>query len=126
MVVAQIIGNDMTITYAGSQGNFELNVFRPVMIHNLIQSIHLLSDASNSFAHHCVEGIEANRDRIKEQLNRSLMLATALNKEIGYDKAAEIVKKAHKENLTLKEAALKLNYLTEERFDAIVDPKKMV
>ncbi len=126
MVVAQVIGNDVTITYAGSQGNFELNVFRPVMIHNLIQSIRLLSDAMNSFNQNCIEGIEANPDRIKEHLNRSLMLATALNQEIGYDKAADIVKMAHRENLTLKEAALKLNYLTEERFDAIVDPKKMV
>jgi fumarate hydratase class II len=126
MVVAQVIGNDAAITYAGSQGNFELNVFRPVMIHNLLQSIHLLADAANSFTDNCVEGIEANQDRIEEHLNRSLMLATALNSEIGYDKAAEIVKKAHLENITLKEAALKLNYLTEERFDAIVDPKKMV
>lgn len=126
MVVAQVIGNDTAITYAGSQGNFELNVFRPVMIHNLIQSIHLLSDAMSSFNQNCIMGIEPNRERINEHLSRSLMLATALNKEIGYDKAAEIVKKAHKENLTLKEAALKLNYLTEERFDAIIDPKKMV
>jgi fumarate hydratase class II len=126
MVVAQVIGNDTTITYAGSQGNFELNVFRPVMIHNLLQSIHLLADSMGSFNENCASGIEANRDRINEHLNRSLMLATALNKEIGYDKAAEIVKKAHLENLTLKEAALKLNYLTEEKFDAIVDPKKML
>lgn len=126
MVVAQVIGNDTTITYAGSQGNFELNVFRPVMIHNLIQSIHLLADSIGSFNENCAVGIEANRDRINDHLNRSLMLATALNKEIGYDKAAEIVKKAHLENLTLKEAALKLNYLTEEKFDAIVDAKKMV
>jgi fumarate hydratase class II len=126
MVVAQVIGNDAAITYAASQGNFELNVFRPVMIHNLLQSIHLLTDAMNSFASNCIEGLEANRERIKDHLDRSLMLATALNKEIGYDKAAEIVKKAHQENITLKEAALKLKYLTEERFDVIVDPKKMV
>ncbi len=126
MIVAQVIGNDTTITVAGSQGNFELNVFKPVMIYNLIQSIHLLADSAISLQENCIAGLEPNRDRIQEHLNRSLMLATALNKEIGYDKAAEIVKKAHKENTTLKEAALALGYLTEQRFDEIVNPNKMV
>jgi fumarate hydratase class II len=125
-VAAQVMGNDVTISVAGSMGNFELNVFKPVMIYNLLQSIRLLSDASSSFNERCVQGIEPNLKRIEQHLNSSLMLATALNKEIGYDNAAKIVKKAHAENITLKQAALALNLLTEEKFDAIVDPKKMV
>ncbi len=126
MVCAQVIGNDATITLAGSQGNFELNVYKPVMIYNLLQSIRLLSDATLNFSNRCVSGIEANKDQISHFLNRSLMLATALNKAIGYDSAAKIVKKAFSENITLKEAALALKLLTEEEFDKIVDPSKMI
>jgi fumarate hydratase class II len=126
MTAIQVMGNDATIGFAGSQGNLELNVFRPLIIYNLIQSIRLLSDGAASFNEKCVKGIGCNHERISEHLNRSLMLATALNKAIGYDKAAKIVKKAHMENSTLKEAALGLNYLSEEEFDQIVDPKKML
>ncbi|MBA2368756.1 MAG: class II fumarate hydratase [Candidatus Protochlamydia sp.] len=126
MTAIQVMGNDVAIGFAGSQGNLELNVFRPLIIYNLIQSIRLLSDSAWSFNDKCVKGIACNRERIAEHLNRSLMLATALNKGIGYDKAAQIVKKAHSENITLKAAALELNCLTEEEFDQIVDPKKML
>lgn len=126
MVCAQVFGNDAAIAFSGSQGHFELNVFKPVMIHNLLQSIHLLSDAMVSFKEHCIDGLEANERRIKGLLSQSLMLATALNQVIGYDKAAEIVKKAYQEEITLKEAALQLGYLSGEAFDAIVDPAKMV
>jgi fumarate hydratase, class II len=126
MVAAQVIGNDCTITIGAMQGHFELNVFKPLMIYNLIESIHLLADSALNFNDKCVKGIEANHERIKELLNKSLMLATALNNEIGYDKASQIVKKAHQEGTTLKEAALNLGILTERKFDAIVDPSKMV
>lgn len=126
MVAAQVIGNDAAITVGASAGQFELNVFKPMMIANLIQSIHLLADAALSFNDHCVIGIEANEKRIAELVNSSLMLATALNREIGYDKAGQIVKKAHAEGITLKEAALQLGILNEEKFEAIVDPLKMV
>lgn len=126
MVSAQVMGNDTTITVAGSMGQFELNVFKPVMIYNLIQSIHLLADSAMSFTEKCLVGIKPNRKRIKEHLENSLMLATALNTKIGYDKASQIVKKAYEENITLKEAALKLRFLSSGEFDRIVDPKKMV
>lgn len=126
MVAIQVMGNDTTIGFAGSQGNLELNVYRPLIIYNLIQSIRLLSDGMNIFEEKCVRGIQADRERIAQHLNQSLMLATALNKEIGYDKASQIVKKAYNENTTLKEAALGLSILTEEQFDKIVDPQKMV
>lgn len=126
MTAIQVMGNDTTITFAGSQGNFELNVYRPLIIYNLIQSIRLLSDGAINFNQKCAEGINANLERISEHLNRSLMLATALNKAIGYDRASQIVKKAHAEHTTLKEAALALAFLTEEEFDRIVDPKKMI
>jgi len=126
MVAAQIFGNDLTIAFAGSQGNFELNVFKPVMIYNLLQSIHLLGDVAENFTHKCLKGIEPNRKKIAENLENSLMLATALNPEIGYDKAAKVVKKAYLENISLKQAAAELGFLTPERFDAVVDPKKMV
>jgi len=126
MVVAQVMGNDVTIGIAGSQGNFELNVYKPVLIYNLIQSIRLLGDAALNFNNKCAVGIEPNGERITELLNRSLMLATALNTEIGYDKASKIVKKAYFENMTLKDAAVSLGYLTAERFDEIVDPWEMV
>lgn len=126
MVSVQVMGNDATIGFAGSLGNFELNVYKPVMIYNLLQSIRLLSDALLSFNDKCAFGIEPNLVRIKQNLDSSLMLATALNRELGYDVATQIVKKAHAENLTLKEAALSLKLLSEERFDQIVDPKKML
>jgi fumarate hydratase class II len=126
MVCARVFGNHATITFAGSQGNFELNVFNPVMADAMLQSIRLLADGCDSFAERCVEGIVANRERIKELVDRSLMLVTALNPKIGYDKAAQVAKKAHKENTTLKQAALALGYVTEAEFDAIVRPENMV
>jgi fumarate hydratase class II len=126
MVVAQVYGNDAAVAFAASQGNFELHVFKPVMIHNVLESTRLLADACRSFRLHCAEGLEADRARIDELLRKSLMLVTALNPHIGYDKAAAIAKKAHKEGLTLKEAALKLGTLTSEQFDAWIDPSKMV
>lgn len=126
MVCIQVIGNDTTITFAGSQGNFELNVFKPLIIYNLIQSIYLLSDASRSFTEHCVAGIEVNRGKIQYYLDNCLMLVTALNPVIGYDKAAKIAKKAYEDNTNLKQACLALGFLTEKQFDEAIDPKKMV
>lgn len=126
MVAAQIIGNDTVISIAGSMGNFELNVFKPVMIYNLLQSIRLLSDVSINFLNKCLIGITPNLKRIQELLDRSLMLATALNPVIGYDKAAKIVQKAHKEDITLKQAAVQLGFLTEKQFDEAINLKKMV
>ncbi|MDO6406083.1 class II fumarate hydratase [Pantoea phytobeneficialis] len=126
MLSCQVLGNDVAVNVGGASGNFELNVFRPMVIHNFLQSIRLLADGMDSFNHHCAVGIEPNRDRIEQLLNESLMLVTALNTHIGYDKAAEIAKKAHKEGLTLKGSALKLGYLTEEQFDAWVRPEEMV
>jgi len=126
MVAAQAMGNHVAITIAGSQGHLELNVFKPVMIHNLLQSIRLLADACRSFTDRCVKGIAANRERIAELLHCSLMLVTALTPHIGYDKAAEIAKKAHRDQLTLKEAALALGYVSEEDFDRWVRPEDML
>lgn len=126
MVSCQIFGNDLTISFAGSQGNFELNVYKPVMIFNLLESIHLLSDVAMNFHDKCLMGITPNEKRIKEHLDNSLMLATALNPIIGYDKAATAVQKAHQENLTLKEAVLNLGYMKEKEFDEAIDPSKMV
>jgi len=126
MLCCQVMGNDVAINIGGASGNFELNVYRPMIIHNFLQSIRLLADGMDSFNHHCAVGIEPNRDRITQLLNESLMLVTALNTHIGYDKAAEIAKKAHKEGLTLKGSALKLGYLTEAEFDAWVRPEDMV
>ncbi|MDP1723787.1 MAG: class II fumarate hydratase [Alphaproteobacteria bacterium] len=126
MVAAQIMGNHVTISIAGSNGHFELNVFKPVIIFNLLQSIQLMSDACNSFAHNCVIGIEANHAQIRTHLNQSLMLVTALNPHIGYDKAAQVAKKAHKEDLTLKEAAISLGFLTSEEFDQWIRPENML
>jgi len=126
MLCCQVMGNDVAINMGGASGNFELNVFRPMVIHNFLQSIRLLADGMDSFNHHCAVGIEPVRERIDQLLNESLMLVTALNTHIGYDKAAEIAKKAHKEGLTLKGSALKLGYLTEEEFDAWVRPEEMV
>ncbi|PEM04417.1 fumarate hydratase, class II [Bacillus cereus] len=126
MVVAQVMGNDATIGFAASQGNFELNVFKPVIAYNFLQSAHLLADAIVSFNDNCAVGIEADEEVINENVNRSLMLVTALNPHIGYENAAKIAKHAHKVGLTLKEAALQSGLLTEEQFDEIVDPKKMI
>jgi len=126
MVCAHILGNDVTVNFAGASGNFELNVFKPVIIFNVLQSIRLMADVCVNFTDHCVVGIEANKGMIEKHLRNSLMLVTALNPHIGYDKAAQVVKKAHKEHMTLKEAALALGFLKEEEFDRIVDPKKMI
>ena len=126
MVAAQVMGNHVAITIAGSQGHLELNVFKPVIIHNLLQSIRLLADAARSFADRCVKGIEANRERIGELLHRSLMLVTALSPHIGYDKAAEVAKKAHRDQLTLKEAAVALGYVSAEDFERWVRPEDML
>jgi fumarate hydratase, class II len=125
MVCVQVMGNDAAIGFAGSQGNFELNVFKPVIIFNYLHSVRLLGDACRSLVEHCVVGIEPNRERIAHFLNDSLMLVTALNQKIGYDKAAEIAKTAHKENATLRATAIKLGYLTGEEFDATVRPEEM-
>ncbi|OGX30999.1 MAG: fumarate hydratase, class II [Omnitrophica WOR_2 bacterium RIFCSPHIGHO2_01_FULL_48_9] len=126
MVCVQVFGNDVTINFAGASGNFELNVYKPVIIYNLLQSIRLLSDACESFTDHCVTGIQPNRHNIQKHLNNSLMLVTALNPHIGYDKAAQVAKKAYKEDTSLKEAALALGFLTAKRFDEIVHPEKML
>ena len=125
MVAAQVIGNDTAINVGGSSGNFELNVFKPVMIYNLLQSIRLLADSCRSFNDHCVTGIEPNKTQIEKHLNGSLMLVTALNPHIGYDNAAKVAKKAYQENTTLKESAVALGLLTEEEFDEKVRPEKM-
>lgn len=126
MLCCQVMGNDVAVNMGGASGNFELNVYRPMVIHNFLQSVRLLADGMESFNEHCAVGIEPNRDRITQLLNESLMLVTALNTHIGYDRAAEIAKKAHKEGLTLKASALKLGYLTEDEFDAWVRPEEMV
>ena len=125
MACAQVMGNDVAINIGGSNGHFELNVFKPMMISNFLESARLIGDACSSFNENCAVGIEPNQDRIEENLNNSLMLVTALNTHIGYEKAAEIAKKAHKEGSTLKAAALALKYLTEEEFDEWVDPSRM-
>jgi len=125
MVAVQVMGNDAAIGFAGSQGNFELNVFKPVILHNFLNSVRLLTDACRSFTNHCVQGMELDRQRIEQYVKNSLMLVTALNPKIGYDKAAEIAKKAHHEKLSLREACLKLGYLTEKEFDELIRPEKM-
>ena len=125
MACAQVMGNDVTVGIGAASGNFELNVFKPVIIHNVLQSIRLLADASRSFEQFCAAGIEPNRDRIADNLERSLMLVTALNPHIGYDNAAKIAKKAHKDGTTLKEAALALGLVSAKDFDDWVDAKKM-
>lgn len=126
MIAIQVMGNDEVISFAGSQGNFELNVYRPLIIWNILQSIRLLSDGMTNFGEKCVKGIEPNLPQIAAHLDHSLMLATALNQAIGYDKASQIVQKAHKENKTLKEAALELGFLSQTELDQILDPKKMI
>ncbi|OZI64418.1 class II fumarate hydratase [Bordetella genomosp. 11] len=125
MLGAQVLGNDVAINIGGASGNFELNVFKPMLIHNFLQSVRLLTDGMHSFNEHCAKGIEPNRERIAELVDRSLMLVTALNPHIGYDKAAQIAKKAHKENLSLKEAALQLGHVTDEQFRQWVVPADM-
>jgi len=126
MVCTQVMGNDVTISVAGASGNFELNVYRPVIAYNIIQSIRLLTDACDSFRVHCVDGIEANEERIRLNLYNSLMLVTALNSHIGYDKAAEVAKKAYEDNLSLREAIIDLGYMSGEEFDQLVQPEKMI
>ncbi len=125
MVAVQTFGNDAAIGFAGSQGNFELNVFKPVMIHNFLHSVRLIHDACHGFVDYCIAGIELNREQIDEYLNGSLMLVTALNPHIGYDNAAKIAKNAHKKGISLKEAAVELGLLTGEKFDELVKPEKM-
>jgi fumarate hydratase, class II len=125
MVAVQVMGNDAAIGFAGSQGNFELNVYKPVMIFNYLHSVELLADAMNSFVDHCIVGIEINRETINHYVRNSLMLVTALAPKIGYDNAAKVAKTAHHENTSLKEAATKLGFLTPEEFDALVKPESM-
>ncbi|MDC0521653.1 class II fumarate hydratase [Candidatus Marinimicrobia bacterium] len=126
MVYAQILGNDLTINYAGTNGNFELNTYRPIIASSIHESITLLSEVSESFTLNALDGLKANKEKIKENLDKSLMLVTALNQVIGYEKSAEIAKKALKENISLKESAKKLKYLSEQEFDEIVKPELMV
>jgi fumarate hydratase class II len=125
MVAVQVFGNDLATSFGGSQGNFELNVYKPVMIHNFLHSVRLLHDATHSFVEFCINGIELNRAQIDEHLKHSLMLVTALNPHIGYDKAAQVAKNAHKKKISLRESAIELGYLTGEQFDAMVIPEEM-
>jgi fumarate hydratase, class II len=125
MVSVQVFGNDAAIGFAGSQGNFELNVFKPVMIHNLLHSIRLIHDACHGFVEYCIAGIELNREQIDEHLQNSLMLVTALNPHIGYDKAAKVAKNAHQKGISLRDSAIELGYLTGEQFDQYVKPEEM-
>ena len=126
MLCCQVFGNDVAINVGGASGNIELNVFRPMIAHNFLQSVRLLADGMRSFNDHCAVGIEPNRERIGELVGRSLMLVTALNPHIGYDKAAQIAKKAHKEGTTLREAAIATGHVTAEQFDQWVRPEAMV
>ncbi len=126
MVCAQVMGNDVAVNFGGASGNFELNVFKPVIIYNVLQSIRLITDACESFKEHCVDGIEANKTAIEKHLNNSLMLVTALNPHIGYDNAAKVAKKAYNENKTLEEAAVELGLLTSEKFREVVRPETMI
>jgi fumarate hydratase class II len=126
MLCAQVMGNHVAVTIGGATGHFELNVFKPVIIYNVLQSIRLIADGCVNFTDNCVVGIEANEARITKLMNESLMLVTALNPHIGYDNAAKIAKKAHKEHTTLKEAGIALGLLTAEQFDAWVKPEDMI
>jgi fumarate hydratase class II len=126
MVCAQVLGNDVAVNIGGASGNFELNVFKPLIIHNVLHSVRLLADACESFEEHCARGLEPDLERIRELLDRSLMLVTALAPILGYDRAAEIAKKAHREGRTLKEAAVALGYLKAEEFDRHVRPEDMI
>ncbi len=125
MVCVQVLGNDATIGIAGSQGNFELNVFKPVMVFNFLHSVDLLTDACDSFREFAIEGVQADEERIQRYVDESLMVVTALNPHIGYDKAAESAKHAHKHKSSLKEAVVGLGHLTAEEFDRLVVPSKM-
>src|SRR6476661_7211973 len=125
MVAVQVFGNDLATSFGGSQGNFELNVYKPVMIHNFLHSVRLLKDAIRSFVEFCISGIELNREQIDTHLRSSLMLVTALNPHIGYDKAAQVAKNAHKQNISLRQSAVELGYLTEDEFDKLVIPEEM-
>jgi fumarate hydratase, class II len=125
MVVVQVFGNDLATSFGGSQGNFELNVFKPVMIHNFLHSVRLLHDAVHSFVKYCIAGIELNREQIEEHLRDSLMLVTALNPHIGYDKAAQVAKNAHKKGISLRDSVIELGFLTAEEFDKYVKPEEM-
>lgn len=126
MVAAQVMGNHVAVTVGGSNGHFELNVFKPMMVRNVLQSVRLIGDSCVSFTNNCVTGIVANRERIDKLMSESLMLVTALNPHIGYDNAAKIAKRAHKDGTTLKEAAVLLGILTEEEFDQWVKPSEML
>jgi fumarate hydratase class II len=126
MLACQVLGNDVTIGFAASQGHLQLNVYKPVIIHNLLQSIKLLADGCSNFQEHCVAGLVPDPQAMATHLERGLMLVTALNPHIGYDKAAEIAKKAYSEGSTLREAALALGYLTDEEFDKWVKPEDML
>ena len=126
MVAAQVLGNDVAVNTGGATGHFELNVFKPVIAYNVLQSVRLLADAAQSFNDNCAVGIEPNKPRIQELLERSLMLVTALNRHIGYDNAAKIAKTAHANGTTLREEAVNLGLLSGEQFDEIVDPAKMI
>jgi len=125
MVAVQVFGNDLATSFGGSQGNFELNVYKPVMIHNFLHSVRLLRDAIHSFVEFCISGIQINREQIDKHLKHSLMLVTALNPHIGYDKAAQVAKNAHKKNISLRQSAVELGFLTEEEFDKLVIPEEM-
>src|ERR1700681_3778941 len=125
MVAVQVLGNDAAISFAGSQGNFQLNVFKPVMIHNFLHSIRLMHDASHGFVEYCIAGMTINREQIDEHLRGSLMLVTALNPHIGYDNSAKVAKNAHKKGISLRESAIELGLLTGERFDELVKPEEM-
>lgn len=126
MVCAQVMGNDVAVNIGGASGNFELNVYMPLIAHNVLRSIRLLGDACESFNVHCVKGITPLRENIDKHLRNSLMLVTALNPYIGYDKAAKVAQKAHREGLTLREAAIALGFLTGEEFDKWVKPEEMI
>ena len=125
-VCAQVIGNDVAVSFAGSQGHFELNVFKPLIVHNILQSIDLIADSTKNFALYCVKGIKANKKKIQEHLDNSLMLVTALAPHIGYDNAAKIAKTALKNDTTLKYETLKTGLISEKDYNKIVDPKKMI
>ncbi|MEC9089979.1 MAG: lyase family protein, partial [Candidatus Thermoplasmatota archaeon] len=126
MVCCQVMGNNTAISIGGSQGNFELNVYKPMMIHNLLHSTRLLADTCHAFTDKCINGLEANHDAILSHLENSLMLVTALNNHIGYDNAAKIAKNAHEKSITLRESALQLNLLTNDQFDEWVRPENMI
>jgi fumarate hydratase class II len=125
MVCVQVMGNDAAVGFAGSQGNFELNVFKPVIVHNLLESIAILSDGCESFREKCVEGLELDEERVEALMRQSLMLVTALNRHIGYDKAGKVAKKAYEEGTTLVEAVVALGFMTAEEFESAVVPREM-